>query len=251
MNVQDFLELSDWDDLPDNPEEAFARVVRIVQAPASRELERLRNLAEQTESYSALLDAQFNYMNSMIGLAKGFEVPLFATYEIPNPYDFDERTFRGFQADISHFTAQVQGRSVRRNQQLSVSFEGRSDDAVRGYLHHLKLAVDKAGISEAKKRDLHDRLIQFETILNGKRRLNIMEVTLFAMEIMAIPGGLWATGEVGSALAHKLIQAVAEQKAQSAERAAIQSSSNKPLSISAPSHSARQQTHDLNDDIPF
>ena len=254
MHVQDLLDPMDWENLPEDPDAAFARVVRLSEGPAAEKLDRLRDLAQQNDDYTALRNAQYSYMNSLLGLSKGFEVPFFENYQIPNSHNFDESTFRAFQADLSHFTAQVKGRTVRRNQQLSIGFSERSADSVRGYLHHLKLAVGAADLSEAKRKDLQDRLIQFEVILNGKRRLNILEVTLLAMEIMAIPGGLWASGEVGSALAHKLIQAVAEEKAEEVERAAVQVSSAKPLAIPAPKNAEapkRRESYDLNDDIPF
>lgn len=254
MHVQDLIEPDVWDDLPEEPAAAFARVIRLSQGPAAREFERLSDLSAQRGDYTALRDAQYSYMNSLLGLAKGFEVPFFVNYEVPYAHNFNDDVFRGFQADLSHFTAQVKGRTVRRNQQLSVGFTEKSADSVLSYLHHLKLAVANADLSEAKRKDLQDRLIQFEIVLNGKRRLNILEVTLLAMEIMAIPGGLWASGEVGSALAHKLLQAVAEEKAEEVERAAVQVTSAKPLAITAPTRpevAKRQDSYDLNDDIPF
>lgn len=253
MHVQDLIDSDVWNDLPEDPDTAFALIVRMAQPEAARVFERLGGLAAERDDYTALRDAQYSYINSLLGLAKGFEVPFFATYEIPYAHNFEDGVFRGFQADLSHFTAQVKGRTVRRNQQLSVRFSDRSADSVRSYLHHLKIAVENADLSEAKRKDLQDRLIQFEVALNGKRRLNILEVTILAMEIMAIPGGIWASGEVGSALAHKLIQAVADEKAEEVERAAVQISAAKPLAITAPTRpvATKRESYDIFDDIPF
>jgi hypothetical protein len=54
-------------------------------------------------------------------------------------------------------------------------------------------------MTEPKREALLKKLDQFEAELE-KRRLNILAVARVALELLAIPGGVWASAEVANRL---------------------------------------------------
>lgn len=198
-------------------------------------------------------------MSSLIGVAKGLEVSAFEDYHLPAPGDFDNDYFRRFTSDLNHFLAQHTARSALRNRQLSVKLEGKPAQNVRTYVSRLREAVDAANISDAKKSALHKKLKEFEDELDGGKRINILRVTLLAMEILAVPGGLWASSDVVAKLTTNVIQALGEAKAVENELKAALLPAPDQKAITGPTYDEAKPTrfrnppesYDLNDDIPF
>lgn len=255
MHIDDLLSPLDWEDLPEDPDEAFAHVLRIAQRAASTEFERLRGHAVQSEDYSSLSEAQFGYLSSIVGVAKGLGVDAFAEYEIPDARNFNDDHYRRFLSDVNHFSAQATARRAMRTRQLSVQLEPRARDSVRTYIHHLKEAIDQANMSDAKKAALHSKLTAFEQELDGGRRINILRVSLLVMEIIGIPGSVWATGEVAPKLGTNILQAIADARHVETENRVALFEPPK-VAIAAPKHEdppapQPRPPYDLNDDIPF
>ena len=71
-------------------------------------------------------------------------------------------------------------------------------------------------MTEAKRQGLLNKLDAFERELE-KRRVGILAVTLLTFEILAIPGGTWASAEVAQKLVTNVMQVIAEAKAKEDE----------------------------------
>jgi hypothetical protein len=83
-----------------------------------------------------------------------------------------------------------------------------------------------------------------------KRRLNILAVARIACELLAIPGTLWASGEVANRLITQVMQTVAEARA--AEQEARQlAPMEAPKALSAPRSLLQSAPGEIDDDIPF
>lgn len=261
MNIQNLVDPQVWEQLPEDPDAAFAFVVGFAQDRADRRFLDLKRAAEDLDGehpdYTALRDAQYGFMSSLIGVATGLEVGSFENYHLPSPGDFDNDYFRRFTSDLNHFLAQHAARSAVRGRQLSVKLEGKPAESVRSYLASLKEAVDTASMSDAKKASLHKKLKDFEAELDGGKRVNVVKVTLLAMEIMAVPGGLWASGEVVARLTTQMIRSFGEAKAVEDEAKLALLPSPDQKAIEGPTYDDpkpsrfRTASYDLNDDIPF
>jgi len=256
MNIDELLDPVDWEDLPEDADDAFAHVVRIAQRSAAPEFERLRVHANANDDYGALYDAQLGYLSSLIGVAKGLGVTAFADYHIPDARNFDQDYYRRFLADINHFSAQAAARRAIRSRQLSVRLEVKVVDSIRSYVHHLKDAIDQANMSDAKKANLQSKLKAFEHELDGGKRINILRVSLLVMEIIGIPGSVWATGEVAPKLGHNIMQAIADARHVEAEnKASVEVEPKKAITAAVheqrPAQGSRAHDLGLYDDIPF
>jgi hypothetical protein len=252
MNIDELLGPLDWEDLPEDPDDAFAHVLKIAQRSAAPEFDRLRGHASQSNDFTALYDSQLGYLSSIVGVAKGLGVQAFADYHIPDARDFDEQYYRRFLSDVNHFSAQAAARRAIRSRQLSVRLEPKVADSIRSYVHHLKDAIDQANMSDAKKANLHSKLKAFEQELDGGKRINVLRVSLLVMEIIGIPGSLWATGEVAQRLGHNIIQAIADAKHEEVEnRVSLEVEPRLALAAAVHEERSPQASRVLDDDIPF
>jgi hypothetical protein len=112
-------------------------------------------------------------------------------------------------------------------------------------------------MTEPKREALLKKLDQFEAELE-KRRLNILAVARVAFELLAIPGGVWASADVAHRLITNVMQIVAEAK--SAEQEIQQLAPTAPLKALSPPRAegavpvpsfGRRAADIIDDDIPF
>ncbi|RYF29839.1 MAG: hypothetical protein EOO23_06475 [Comamonadaceae bacterium] len=256
MNIAELILPEEWAELPDDDEEAFARIITLAQPRLRERVQSAQEWAERSNDWSGVTDAQHGFMSSLIGVAKGYKIDAFADRHMPRPGDWDDNSNREFQSELNHFVAQVTARSAIRSRQSSVAMDLKSKDRLRAYLHGLKTEIDKSNLSEPKKIALLERLAAFEKELDG-RRINVLAVTLLVMQIVGIPGSVWASHEVVQRLAGNVIQCVGEAKIVEDEAAAARLPVPL-LQITAvkfddpkPAPKLSRETYDLNDDIPF
>lgn len=78
----------------------------------------------------------------------------------------------------------------------------------------------------------------------------MLAVTLFTFEILAIPGGTWASAEVAQKLVTNVMQVVAESKAKEDETRQLPAK-DAPKVLSPPRTIPGTTASNLDDDIPF
>ena len=256
MNIFDFITQDELDDLPhDDPHMAFTGFVRHAQ----------RRLGEFTKAHESNDESDWNridearqsFMNVVIAAAKRFEIEPFATMEVPRVKQFSYETHQQFRADLDHYMTQLLLDNTIRDRSNSVPLAPKAKDAIRSYIHGLKTCLDNAEMTEAKREVLRKRLAEFEQELD-KKRLSIFAVTKITLEILALPGGVWATGDMVAKLVNNVLTVVAEAKA--ADDASRQlPPTSAPVALSPPRQpepaaSTRPQPAfdlDLDDDVPF
>lgn len=256
MNISELVLAEEWADLPEDNEEAFARIITLAQPRLRDRVQAAQEWAEKSDDWSAISDAQHGFMSSLIGVAKSYNIEALADRHMPRPSDWDNNSNREFQSDLNHFVAQVTARSAIRSRQASVAMDVKSKDRLRSYLHGLKVEIDKSELSEPKKAALLERLAAFEKELDG-RRVNVLAITLLVMQIAGIPGSVWASHEVVQRLTGNVIQCVGEAKIVEDEAIAARLPSP-PLQITmaeyekpTPASGLSSASYDINDDIPF
>jgi hypothetical protein len=247
MSVLDFITQDELDDLDEDPSRAFMSIVTLAQ----------RRLGEQTKGYDpqdqseweVRQELRYSFMNFVVAAGKRLEIEPFASMQVPRHKDFADPDYRQFQADLDHYITQLLIDNSIRTKKDSVGILPKTKDKIRQYVHALRECVEKADLTEAKREVLLDKLKYFEVELE-KRRLNILAVARISFELLAIPGTLWASGEVANRLITQVMQTVAEARA--AEQEARQLAPiEAPKALSAPRPLLQSAPGEIDDDIPF
>lgn len=257
MNIFDFVTQEELDDLPDDARTAFGQIVRLCTHRLGLEI--AKHDTDDNNGWEAIQEARHGYMNTLIGVAKSYDIEPFASLEIPDISEFGQVDYRRFKAKLDHYAAQLVVGNTLRGQRASVRIADPVKDDIRGYIHGLKGAIDTADLSEAKKAALRSKLAAFEAELD-KRRVNLMALTYLIVDLLGQPGAIWASYELVQALSNKTITAVYEQKSIEDEERALalpqpirQITDARITETPAPSPcpTAPRESYDINDDIPF
>jgi len=257
MTILNFVSQDELDDFEDDPRIAFMTLVNHAQ----------RRLAEQTERLDPRDVSQWeqreelyhSFMNVVIAAAKQFEIEPFVSMEVPRFSDFKHNVdHREFKAVLDHYITQLMLDNSIRAKRDSVAILPNSKDRIRSYVHGLRQCIEQVNMTEPKREALLKKLDQFEAELE-KRRLNILAVARVAFELLAIPGGVWASAEVANRLITNIMQTVAEAK--SAEQETRQLAPIPPpkalsppraeKAVPVPSFGRSPSTDIIDDDIPF
>ena len=222
-----------------------------------------RRLAEQTRNldpeeryqWEQRDEIRHSFMNVVVAAAKRFEVEPFVSMQVPRIDNFEDKDHKQFKADLDHYVTQLMLDNSLRAKHDSVAILPKSKDRIRGHIHALRECVEKANMTPAKREALAKKLDAFETELE-KRRLSILAVTRVALEILALPGGVWASAELAPKLITNIMQTVAEAKVAETETRQLPPAAP-PKALSAPRTPEPEPQRrggfadDLDDDVPF
>jgi hypothetical protein len=255
MNVLDFVTQEELDDLPEDNHLAFATFVRHAQ----RRLAEATDGIDSSENYGWRLieEWRYDFMNIVLAAAKRFAIEPFATMEVPTLGNFDDNTHRQFKADLDFYMTQLIIDNTLRDRRDSVSLSQSAKERIRNYLHGLKECIDKAELTESRRGALLKKLADFEAELDG-RRLSLLAVTRITLEIMMIPGALWASQQITTKLVNNVLQTVAEEKVVDDHKRQLPPVSP-PQKLIPPREAIVENKRpqraafdtDLNDDVPF
>lgn len=210
MDAHDFITTDELDDLPDDPRSALIEIVRTAQRRLGNRVGGLDGNDEY--QWQEKQDAYLGFMTVVIASAQRLEVEPFASMTVPNLNEFGYGDFRQFRFDLNHYMAQMMLDASIRGRRDSVAIPEKTMDDIKAYLNGLRQCIAAASISDAKRQALIDRLEEFEKEL-AKRRLSLMAVTLLSVQLLAIPGSLWASYDIAAKLVTNIMASVAEAKA--------------------------------------
>jgi hypothetical protein len=258
MSIFTLLDQDELDDLPEDPQIAFMTLVRHMQ----------RRLADGTAGldpdnqyeWQQIDELRHSFMNVVVAAAKRLEIEPFMNMEVPTLQEFRDTDHRQFRADLDHYLTQLMLDNSIRNKRDSVEILAKSKDRIRAYVHNLRECLEQANMTSAKREALLKKLDIFEQELE-KRRLSFLSVTRITLELLAIPGGLWASADVANRLITNVMQVVAEAKAAEDETRKLPPVAP-PKALSPPRKAVPApppQTarplpafdSDLDDDVPF
>ena len=255
MTILNFVTQDELDDLDDDPRIAFMAIVNYAQRSLA---EQTKNLGPQDEyQYDQREELRHSFMNVVIATAKRLEVEPFVSMDVPQLSKFKEPDYRQFKADLDHYVTQLVLDNSMRAKQDSVAILPNSKDRIRTYVHGLRQCIEQANMTEPKREALLKKLDQFEAELE-KRRLNMLAVARVVFELLAIPGGVWASADVANKLITNVMQTFAEAK--SAEQETRQLAPTAPPKALSPPRAekagpvpnfGRSPQNEIDDDIPF
>ena len=209
MTILNFLTHDELDDLPEDPQMAFMELVNHAQ----------RRLAERTEGldpedqyqWQRVEETRHSFMNVIVAAAKRYEIEPFVSMQVPRYDNFNQTDHRQFMADLDHYVTQLMLDNSIRGKRDSVAILPQSKDRIRSYIHGLRQCLENSSMTPAKREALLKKLDDFERELE-KRRLSFLAVTRTVLEILALPGGAWATQEMVVKLTTNIVQEVADMK---------------------------------------
>jgi len=243
MDVFEFVTPEEMDELPDDATAAFLTVVQLAQG---RLRDRERELGGDDDSWREIEDSRYSFMNFVVAAGRRFEIEPFMEMQVPQLAGYDYAAQRQFKADLDHYVTQMLLDSSLRRKRDSVPLTEDAKGRVRRYILGIRECIDKSGFDDAKRSALHDKLSKFEAELE-RRRLSLLAVTRVVIEIMAVPGALWATGDVTAKLVSNILHEVGEAKAAddaSRELPPVE----KPTALIPP---RKEELEYLDDEIPF
>jgi len=209
MNIYDFISQEELEALPEDNRLAFAEFARLGQVRLRERLEGLDGIDEV--QWLQIQEAKLGYMNVVLAAGKRYKIEPFASQSLPKVKGFNSDIYDQFKSDLDHYLAQIILDASARSRHESVELSGQSRDRIRAYIHGLRECIDKSSMDSSTKDRLYAKIAEFEAVLE-KRRLSLLAATLLSVQILGVPGALWATGDVATKLISQIMQAVAEAK---------------------------------------
>jgi hypothetical protein len=252
MSILNFVTQEELDGLDEDPRKAFMQLVNYAQKSLFNQTSKIN--PENEYDWNRIEELQQKFMNVIVASGKKYEVEPFASINIPKHSEYRTTDYKQFESDLDHYVTQLIIDNSLRTRKNSVGILQNSKEKIRDYVRALKTCIENAQMEEKKKQTLLDRLEDFEKELE-KRRTNVMAVTMLALDILAVPGGAWASVEITQKLITNITQVFADSKSIEDQIKQIEKTTP-PKALSPPRKPMEKEkiTNDLDsldDDIPF
>lgn len=208
MDINELFEPEDWADLPQDSEEAFARLVQVGRSRYQSKL------AVPDQDENAVQDIRYGYMNTVLGIAQSFNIEPFHNMGMPPLENFDQKASREFENQIAFFLAKAQANIAKRQRAGMVDITARDRLTIRMATQKLRQKVEASDLPAWKKKRLIDTLRDFEQQL-GAGRVNLTTITLTVVALMSAPGGLAQSYDWAKDVFEPILRPLMEAKAQS------------------------------------
>lgn len=243
-------------ELPDDPQAAFGLVLRRAETYLAEALH-----AADDNTWYIYETAQHTAMNTIIAVARRYEIQPFASMAVPTRKNFGSEDFTEFKVNLDHYAAQLLLDNSIRSKRDAVVIEPKVKDRLRQHVHGIKTLIDQADMPEPRRAVLHKRIADFEAALE-KPRVNLV---ILAGVMVAILAGTANVAQLADSQSmHKLVATImatlGQAKAIDEEKRELPPvQPPQPLLAPRPSDQAAGSpnerrntiTADLDDEIPF
>jgi hypothetical protein len=255
MDIFDFIKRDELEELPDDPQLAFARFVEIAEP---RLIARLGEIDDgNSDNWNLIRDAEHGFQNVVLSAARKFNIAPLAKEDVPLVRNYDDHTYRQFRADLSHCLTQIMLAQAERDRSDSIPLLQKTKQSLHSYIYYLREAIDGTDLPDWKKKRLHKQLNEFESELTRNRfRVNVAFGVIAA--ILAATADLGPAHDTVTRLANTIMRELGTATEQDHEQRHI---SRDPPSVLLPPRrkekSAKNTKIDmfdrseLDDEIPF
>jgi hypothetical protein len=236
--MNDFPE---FDDLPDDPEVAFVRLFEKFEGNLQHkvELERDDNRLHYAE-----------YMNSIIGVARGLGIEGFDTWEIPNDIDDIYAAYVSFDRAVKRFVMEVKVRKSRVTKVYSVELTAEDKGQIHAYIAKIREVIEGADLEERKRNSLFAKLNAFEADID-RRRTRFDNAMLFTLEIIgAVDKGTQTLNPI-SEIMRRIEGIMGKRKAGEPEQSQLPGPTEPKKLESPPKRIEHKPSQSMGDEIPF
>jgi len=203
MSVLDILTDEFLAELPEDPQVAFGMVLRRADTYLAEALQAVDG--NESSSWYGYTTAQHTAMNTIIAVAKRYEIQPFASMIVPPRKRFESEHFTEFKVDLDHYAAQLLLDNSIRGKRDAVAIEPKIKDRLRQHIHGIKTLIDQADMTEPRRAVLHKRIADFEAALE-KPRVNV--VMLAGAMVAILAGGANVAQLADSPTMHKLVATI-------------------------------------------
>jgi hypothetical protein len=171
MSVMEILTEEFLAELPDDPQAAFGMVLRRADAYVEEALQKVDE--SESSSWYGYETAQHTAMNTIIAVAKRYEIEPFASMVVPPRKGFGSEQFIEFKVDLDHYAAQLVLDNSIRSKRDAVAIDPKLKGRLRQHIHAIKTLIDQEDMPEPRRAALHKKIADFEAALE-KPRVNVV-----------------------------------------------------------------------------
>jgi hypothetical protein len=182
--------LSEYDDLPDDPELAFVYLVKRYTS----ELEDFMDGNRYSDRYEYCM----KYLVKVTSAAKAFELDILTEwriFDIDNTLEFNYR-FLEFRSDVDHYVNYIDVKNARKNNANSVRLNQQEKETLLGYVEKIRQIIASSGLPDERKEKLYRVLSELALEINRDRTrfqriselvMNYSGVSKYAADEAAMP----------------------------------------------------------------
>ena len=247
MEFFDFIKPEELDELPEDPQAAFIAFVRIAGPRLKEKLKALG--ARDNDTYEDIDDARYGFQNVILGAARKYGIEPFASLQMPTIENHDDKHYRQFRHDLTHYITQIMLATADQDRINSVPLREDVRQSIETYIFHLREAISRTDLSDKKKDDLYKKLDELERELD-RRRVRLTVVWGVVMAILAAPGDLVGSYDAVVRITNSITRAIGQAKEADNEQRRI--SYDEPVALIAPRQPEIEKHKDeMDDEIPF
>lgn len=151
-----------YDDLPDDPQLAFAHLENHFREEAQTKI-------EQSDQGQEITEYQLQYINRVTAAARALGIDQLAAYEVP----FNEtnlwKIYSRFRTDVENLVIQIRIHHSRRKRQFSVALEGAQKQRIHHYIEQIRQLVTDSNCSQDKKDKVFKKLAELALEIDRDR----------------------------------------------------------------------------------
>jgi hypothetical protein len=171
---------------------------------------------------------------------------------MPTIEDHDDRNYRQFRHDLTHYITQIMLTTADRDRSGSVPLREETRQSLQTYIFHLREAIDRTNLPDWKKVELNKKLDDLEKEL-GRRRVRIAVVAGIVMTILAAPGDLVSSYDAVVRVTNSIMREIGQAKIADNEQRKI--SFDEPVALLPPRKEEPKAQEfagdEMDDEIPF
>jgi hypothetical protein len=227
-----------YEDLPEDSEKAFIVLEEHFREECTDKIREAHH-EERLDVYYMEYIGRVLAAIEELGLATAFLSP------VPSIDEVNYTTYLNFSKDVEHYRTMLQIRHARRAQGFSIKFDHATKEKIKHHLNQIKEIVPKLEISESKRDDLMDKIVELEKEVDRDRtRLEVVGDFLSA-----------TTGMIGDAVEElepirRFIDSIAGLIWGARKEQKKLAPPERPKQIEPPKLDTKSRDN-MNDDIPF
>jgi hypothetical protein len=229
--------MTDFSDLPDDPEMAFVALVKKFDG------EREASIAaseERSDTSIFLLD----YMNNVFGAAEGLHLDIYSVWEMPTSENNVWPVYREFSLITKRSVLEIQIRHARIGKHYSVGLDAKAKVKIRHFVEQIKTHLDQLNLDERKRNSLSAKLNKFLDEVDRERTRydSAMDIALSLVGII----------DKGASPIIDLVDSITRLLAQAKSAEPLElPPPRERKKLEAPRKQLPRPSQDMDDEIPF
>lgn len=235
--MNDFPE---FDDLPDDPEVAFVRLYESHNA----EFQDIAKSANDSRAAAA------DFMNSMLGIARGLDIEGFDQWAVPEDWDEIHSVFNNFDRAVKRYVMEVKIRKSRVTKVYSVALNRDDKERIHALVAQIREVISTADLEERKRNSLLLKLGAFEVDVD-RSRTRFDNAMLMALEVVGLADKAGQTLNPLNEILRRIEVILAKAKGEEPEQNQLPAPTERKKLEPPPKRIEDHSGRNLDNDIPF